>query len=146
MSIATDWLLAKTNEAEAVASIVTTEQRSLDDWPHLILEGIGELELQDLASALHPESAGPEVPTALGELLFQGSDEGPFVAALAEDFVERLATAPDSTIPAIAATWHRSEHLAPLPVSEVEEVLRSIVAFTRRSRATGIPILQLMTM
>jgi hypothetical protein len=143
MSVWTDWLLAEEDEAEAVASILTTEERSFEDWPHLTLEGIGILELQHLASALHSDGTAP---AALGDLLFQGSEEGPFVALLAEDFALRLATTPDSAIPAIAAAWHRSEHLAPLPLSKLEQVLREIVAFARRSRDTGTPILQLMTM
>ena len=39
MGCFTDWFLADENEAEAIASIVTTEEHSFEDWPALSIRG-----------------------------------------------------------------------------------------------------------
>ncbi len=47
----TDWFLAKEDEAEQIASIVTTEEREFEDWPHIEFPLI-ELELMALSATL----------------------------------------------------------------------------------------------
>ena len=51
MSMWTDWFIADATDAEAIASIVT-EERDHDDWPHLELSGVIELQLMALWGVL----------------------------------------------------------------------------------------------
>src|SRR5262249_60957325 len=52
MSFYTDWFVADASEAEAVASIVTTEEHSFEDWPHLALKDVAEVPLTLLRGIL----------------------------------------------------------------------------------------------
>ena len=144
MSISTDWLIAPEAEAESVASILTTEERSFDDWPSVCLEGIGDLELQHLAACLRGD--GRSADSVLGELLYEESEEGPFVAAVDPRFIEALAAIEEPSVATVSEAWRQSEHLREWPPSDVAETLSRMVAFARRSQASGTPVLQLMTL
>ena len=143
MSISTDWLIAQEAEADAVASILTTEERSFDDWPSLCLEGVGQLELQDLAACLRGD--GKSTHSVLGSLLHQASEEGPFVAAVDPSFIEALAAIEGSSLSTVSEAWHQSEHLRDWSLPEVAKTLSQMVAFARRSRASSTPVLELVT-
>lgn len=143
MGIFTTWLLATEPDAPAVASIVVTEERSYDEWPSVSLHGIGDMEFQDLGAIVHADGAGES--STLGDLLYQGSDEGPFVAAVAPAFIGGLAALSDTSLPNIAAAWRRSEHLREWRAEDVLRTLTEIVAFARRSRQAQTPVLQLVT-
>jgi hypothetical protein len=143
MSIVTDWLIASEGEASAVASILTTEEHSFDDWPTLSLQGIGDLELGDLAKLLVQSANRGQ---HLGPLLYQESEEGPFVAAVHPEFVAALADLVDDGVNAVGKAWGRSQHLSDWPSSDLAQTVRQMTEFARRSREEGKPILQLMTM
>jgi hypothetical protein len=68
----TDWFVADIADADAIASIVTDE-RDFDDWPHLGLKNIGELELSLLWGAIRGDLDVP--PDPAGTLLHQREDE-----------------------------------------------------------------------
>jgi hypothetical protein len=143
VSISTDWLIAQEADAEAVASILTTEERSFDDWPSLCLQGVGQLELQHLAASLRGD--GQSTRSVLGSLLHQASEQGPFVAAVDSGFIEALATLEESSLGAVSEAWQQSEHLRDWPLAEVGDTLSQMVAFARRARESGTPVLELVT-
>jgi len=144
VSISTDWLIASDTDAAAVASIVTTEDRSFDDWPSVCLEGIGDLELRHLAALLRADAGSGG--SHFGDLLYQESEEGPFVAAVHPRFIQALAAMEDPSLASVSGQWRKSEHLRDWPLSEVSETLSRMVAFARQAQAAGTPILQLMTL
>jgi hypothetical protein len=144
MSISTDWLIASEAEAEAVASILTTEERSFDDWPSTCLEGIGELELTDLAAVLRGD--GQPARSTVGELLYEASEDGPFVAAVERTFIEALAGLSEQSYRAIANAWRASEHLTGWPSDDVMAILARMSHFARQAKEKGMPVLQLMTL
>lgn len=144
MSIFTDWLIAKEDEAPAVASIVTTEERSYDDWPAICLQGIGEMELQALAEILRRHTNADR--STLGELLYRGSEEGPFVAAVRADFIDLLASLTDQSMDRVAADWRSSEHLRAWASADILRTLASMTLFARRAQELQTPVLQLMTL
>jgi hypothetical protein len=143
MSIFTDWLLAGEAEAEAVASIITTEEHAHDDWPNLCLQGIGEMELMDLANILLADRT--TAASHLGDLLYQASEEGPFVAPVDPRFIAALADLTEASVATTATSWRRSEHLREYPPADLQRLLAEMVALSRRSLQSGTPILQLMT-
>src|SRR5205085_8665333 len=84
----TDWFLAGEGEAEAIASTVSTEERSFEDWPNLSIENVGESDLSALWGILR--GAPTSLDSASGDLLFQDSG-GVFISRVVPGFVEALA-------------------------------------------------------
>jgi hypothetical protein len=102
----TDWFVADIADADAIASIVTDE-RDFDDWPHLGLKNIGELELSLLWGAIRGDLDAP--PDPAGTLLHQREDEdggGILVFTVAPEFVTALAQLPADQQQRLAVTWH----------------------------------------
>ena len=91
MSWYTDWFLADEADAEAVASLADDESHSFDDWPHLSMPNIGELELMLLWGLLNGNPKGME--DVSGESLFQELDDegGVFVTRVKPAFIAALA-------------------------------------------------------
>src|SRR6266545_2000445 len=92
----TDWFVADIADADAIASIVTDE-RDFDDWPHLGLKNIGELELSRYGAR------------SAATLLHQREDEdggGILVFTVAPEFVTALAQLPADQQQRLAVTWH----------------------------------------
>ena len=140
MSFYTDWFLADEGDAEAIASTVTTEEHSSDDWPNLSMKGIGEIDLSSLWGILRGEPDSPD--SATGDLLFQEGDEV-FVCRVDPGFVEALAAVKPAAVKRIAAEWHKTEELADWEAADVESVLRELVKFAGRAKRERKPVLQL---
>jgi len=144
VSIFTDWLIANEVEAPAVASIITTEEHSYENWPVICLKGVGELELQDLAAILRGDTNSDR--STLGELLYRQSEEGPFVAAVRTDFIDLLAALPEQSLDGVAAAWQSSEHLRAWSLADVRGTLADMTVFARQALELRTPVLQLMTL
>jgi hypothetical protein len=141
MSFYTDWFMAADTDAEAIASIVTTEEHSHDDWPNLALRNIGVFELQLLYELLKPgRDGGKDVSEAV---LFNGGEEGPFVSRVQPLFVDALAAVKDGDIPALAQRWRNPHAHFSWPAEELAAVIRSLVKFAERARKAGKPVLEL---
>jgi hypothetical protein len=136
----TDWFLADECDAEAVASIAITEEHSFEDWPHLALKGIGEIDLSALWGILRgkPDS----LDSATGDLLFQEGEEV-FVCRVELAFVSALAAVKPAALKRLAAEWNESEGLADWDAAEVESAMRELVKFARRAKREDKPVLQL---
>ena len=109
MGFYTDWFLAAESEAEAVASIATTEEYSFEDWPHLSMKNVGEMDLSALWSILRDEPDSHD--SATGALLFQEAEEV-FVCRVKPGFVEALASVTSAAIKRIANAWSKTEGLS----------------------------------
>ena len=140
MGFYTDWFLADDEDAEAVASIATTEEHSFEDWPHLSLKGFGEMDLSALWGIHRGEL--DSLDSATGALLFQEADEV-FVSRVERGFIKSLAAVKPAAVKSLAAEWNKSEELSDWGAAEVESVLRELVTFARRAEREGRPMLQL---
>src|SRR5262245_49958016 len=108
MAFYTDWFLADEGEAEAVATIATTEEYSFEDWPHLQLKGVSEMDLSSLWGILRgqPDS----LDSATGDLLAQEGKEV-FVCCVEPGFVEALGAVKPAAVKRLAAEWNKTEGL-----------------------------------
>jgi len=140
MGFYTDWFLAGQDDAQAVATIATTGEHSFEDWPHLSLKGVGEIDLALLWGILRGEPDSIDSPT--DDLLVQVDDEV-FVTRIEPGFVAALAAVNEATIKRLAAEWRRTEGLEDWSAAEVERVLTDLVRFSQRASREGKPVLQL---
>lgn len=140
MGFYSNWFLAEKGDAEAISSIVTTEEHSFEDWPHLSLKDVSEMDLSALWGILRVEP--DSLDTATGDLLHRQGDEV-FVCLVEPGFVDLLAAVNPSTIKRLAETWHKSEGLTRWNLKEVESAIRQLVDFTGRAKRERKPILQL---
>ena len=138
MSYYTDWFLAEEADAEVIAS----SDDPLDRWPHLSMKGIGMMELTSLWSALDGKDPDGERTTS-GTLLYQESEDGPFVSRVVPEFIQALAEVKDADRDRIAAEWQESDELMDWLVSEVTEIPGEIVEFARTSVRERKPVLEL---
>ena len=122
MSFYTNWFLAVEKDAKAVASIVTTEERSFVDWPHLSMKSVSEMDLSALWGILRgdPDS----LDTATGELLFEEAGEI-FVCRVEPKFVEALASVQAPTIKQLAIEWNKYEGLSDWNLPEATTISSS---------------------
>lgn len=139
MGFYTDWFLAGAGDAEAIASIATTEEHSFQDWPHLSLKGIGEMDLSALWDLLRSQS---DVEDPEAELLFEEEGEV-FVSRIEPAFVGALATVPLDRVASLAAEWQQTEELADWDVVDLEEVIREMVGFAQLAQRGSKVVLQL---
>jgi hypothetical protein len=144
MSWYTDWFLADEAEAEAVAGIAGDEEHSFDDWPHLAMKSVGDMELMSLRGVLQ-ETDG----TAYyhGAALYQQHDDegGVAVCRVLPAFVAELAAVSPRRLKQVAAAWHAREPMGDWVAADVAAVLGEMVAFARRAAREGKPVLQLTT-
>jgi hypothetical protein len=131
--------------APADAEAVGCDEDAADRWPSVWLKHVGDLELVQLWSAvadLPPEPGR----TLMGDLLFQGGEDGPFVMRVPERFVAALASLEAERVPAIAAAWGRSEELADWRPEELAGVVGELREFAQRAVASGQAVLQVATL
>ena len=140
MSFHTDWFLADKADAESIASIAITEEHSFEDWPHLSMQGIGEMDLSTLWGILRGEP--DSLDSTSGDLLFQEAEEV-FVCLVEPGFIEALAAVKPAAVKRVAAEWNKSEELADWNAAEVVSLLRGMVKFASQARREGKPALQL---
>jgi hypothetical protein len=147
VSFYTDWFLADASEAEAVASIVTTEEHSFEDWPHLALKDVADVPLTLLRGILRGQ---PGTPLGVdGETLFwDEGEEGEGMVSVTQvlpAFVEELAALTPAQAKRAAAAWHGCEGMTDWAAADVARCLREMATFARRARRAGKPVLRLST-
>ena len=140
MSFYTDWFLADQSEAEAIASIATDETHSHDDWPHLAMKDVGEMELMRLWVVLRD---GERLVAASKVVFMPYEGGGPVVTRLDADFVAALAGLEKPDVDRVATAWHATPEMARWEVATVASRLCEMAEFARRARREGKPILQL---
>lgn len=145
MSWYTDWFLADEAEAEAVAGIASDDEHSFDDWPHLAMRSVGEMELMALRSVLRGQLASTE--DIHEDALYHRSDEdgGVVVTRVTPGFVADLAALAGKQAEDVARQWQQCEAMADWEPGTLGEVLREMVEFAHCALREGKPVLQLST-
>jgi hypothetical protein len=151
MSWYTDWFLADEAEAGAIASIGSDDDdgHSFEDWPHLAMKSIGEMELMRLWGVLRGDSermddvSGGSLFVAGGEEEDEEAEGGTVVSRVDADFLAALAALSEPEIDRVAGAWHGCEEMAEWEAETVSWRLREMVEFARRAGREGKPILQL---
>ncbi len=146
MSWYTDWFLADEVEAEAIAAIGDEDgESSFEDWPHLSMKSVGEMELISLRAILCGKPGGTE--DYHGDALYQQYDEegGVAVTAVLPEFLAELVSLTAKPMKDVALLWQQCEAMAEWESATVVEVLREMVAFARRAEKEGKAVLELST-
>ncbi len=137
MGVLTDLLLARPEEAAAIAAEWPSEGRS--PWPHIEMKGQSQVTLGQLLAIIRDVEWTPEI--FLDEQLAGGGLEGPWVSAVPADFVAEVADLDDDRFGQVADAWSEIEDFEGWDVSEVNESLTLLRAFCRRARAEGASML-----
>jgi hypothetical protein len=139
----TTWFIAKEDEAEAIESIVTTEEHSPEDWSHLELQ-LGQLELMALSAALRGAKNITEESTLEKPLVFREED-GLLIARVVDAFLQALARVTDERVPGLTDAWvERMDEESHEP-EELRAILSELVSFARQAVARRSPVLSLST-
>ncbi|PTL78428.1 hypothetical protein [Vitiosangium sp. GDMCC 1.1324] len=139
----TTWFIAKEDEAEAIESIVTTEEHSPEDWTYIELPLI-EMELMALSAALRGTEDITSERTLEKPLVFREED-GLIVARVVDSFIQALARITEGNVPDLADAWAErtdQEHHEP---EELREILSDMADFARQAVAHRSPVLSLAT-
>lgn len=141
------WLFhAAVEEAPAIRSIVTTQARRFDEWPHLAVPGVDGPDLNELEKLARPKR--PKGSSRIGgALLDRGKlTEEPFTAVsqLAPEFVAALAGLDDPAADALGKAW--SDSIDGVPERDAAQLVRQMGEFVRRGAAAGLPVLELVRM
>ena len=141
------WLFrAAAGDAPAIRSVVTTEARRFDEWPHLAVPGVDGPDLNKLEKLARPKR--PKGSSRVGGVLLDRgklTDE-PFTAVsqFSPEFAAALAGLDDAAAAGLAAGWSgvidgvTEEHAAGL--------LRRMREFARGAAEAGLPVLELVRM
>ena len=144
MSFYTDWLIAGEHEAEAVLSILTTEERAFEDWPHLSLKSIGQMDLMTLWAAIRQEHG--QLKSTLDDPVAGDTEEGPLVCRVEATFVSALARVQDADIDRLVEQWRQTDGLSDREPTELTGLLHEIRDFAKTAEASGKPVLELVVL
>jgi hypothetical protein len=124
------------------AEAIAFDEEAQDRWPSVWLKHIGDLELVALWEVIggSPSASGG---TLMANLVFQGSEEGPFVMSVPPEFITAVASIPDHEASNVAATWGQIEELADWQKEELVSVLNDLRNFAKQALASGQPVLQI---
>jgi hypothetical protein len=138
----TTWFIAKEDEAEAIASIVTTEEHAPEEWTFIELPLI-EMELMALSSALRGTEHITGESTLEEPLVFD--EEEMIVARVVDTFIQALANVAEDKRPHLVEEWAAKidrDHHEP---DELHSLLEELTGFARQAVARGSPVLSLVT-
>jgi hypothetical protein len=138
----TTWFLAREEEAEAIASIITTEEHSPEEWPYLEFPLI-ELELMALAAVVQEDEALATEPISEEPLVWD--DEGLGVMRVKDPFIQALARVAPGSIPGLVEAWAERMDQDDHEPARLRELLSTLSGFARDSVARQRPVLQLVT-
>ena len=138
----TTWFIAKEEEADAIASIVTTEERAVEDWTFIEFPLI-EMELMALSAALRGEESISRESTLEEPLVFD--EESLIVARVVDAFVRALAGVDTTKLPAVVGAWSAKMDRDQYQPEQLEGLLSALVAFAQRSVERQSPVLSLVT-
>ncbi|ATB42458.1 hypothetical protein CYFUS_007936 [Cystobacter fuscus] len=138
----TTWFIAKEDEAEAIASIVTTEEHAPEEWTFIEFPLI-EMELMALSAALRGTESVSGESTMEEPLVFD--EEGLIVARVVDSFIQALARVATGSESALADVWVEKmdrDHHEP---EQLREHLSQLAGFARQAIARKSPVLSLVT-
>jgi hypothetical protein len=139
----TTWFIAREDEAEAIESIVTTEEHSPEDWPHLEFPLI-ELELMALSAALRGADEIIDESTLEDPLVFREED-GLLIAKVEDSFLQALARLPEEILTDLTEVWAERIDQNNHEPEKLREILADLVSFARKALERRSPVLSLST-
>jgi hypothetical protein len=139
----TTWFIAREDEAEALESILTTEEHSPEDWPNIDLPLI-EMELMALSAALRGTENITSERTLEDPLIFREED-GLLIARVVDSFIQALARVLDENVPGLSEAWAERIDQENHELEELREILSDMVKFARETVARRSPVLSLAT-
>lgn len=134
------WFLAEPDDAAAIRSIVTTKERRLTEWPHLVIKQVDAQDINKLERLARAKKKG----AVGGKMLVRGKiTDNPFVAVseVAASFLQGLAALDDAAVDDVAEKW--ADDLSDIEPAVVVELLRELAAFARRGQQARKPVFQL---
>ena len=138
----TTWFIAKEEEAEAIASIVTTEEHAVEDWTFIEFPLI-EMELMALSAALRGSETITGESTLEEPLVFD--EESLIVARVVDAFVRALAGVDLAKLPPVVAAWSAKMDRDQYQPEQLQGLLSALVAFAQRAVERQSPVLSLVT-
>ncbi|MEQ1876398.1 MAG: hypothetical protein ABL958_07115 [Bdellovibrionia bacterium] len=120
MQITTVWLMADQGNLENVVSSISENVDTLKEWPHIFLEGLGQLELMELWKIINPKALETQVSDGL--LL---DHQKLYLTTLNRDFIHAIGWIEDSAIENVAQEWARK--IAPLHIKENLDLLTKLM-------------------
>ncbi len=139
----TTWFIATEDEAEAIESIITTEEHSPEDWPHLEFPLI-ELELMALSAALRGADEIIDESTLEDPLVFREED-GLLIAKVEDSFLQALARVTEEILPDLTEVWVERIEQNNHDPEKLREILSHLADFARKAQARRSPVLSLST-
>jgi hypothetical protein len=139
----TTWFIAREDEAEAIESIVTTEEHAPEDWTYIELPLI-EMELMALSAALRGTEDITSERTLEDPLIFREED-GLLIARVTDSFIQALARVTDQNLPGLVEAWAERIDQENLEPEQLREVLSDLVSFARKATVRRSPVLSLAT-
>ena len=140
------WFLAPAGDAAAIRSTSTSESRSRDEWPHVVLPGVDGPDVNKLEKLARPKR--PKGSSKIGgELLDRGKmTDTPFTAVsrVAPEFLQALAALDGPA----AGELGRGLAAAIYGVTEdaATKLVGQMAAFARQATKAGLPVLELDVM
>lgn len=137
---------AAVDDAAAIRSVVTTGERRMDDWPHLVVPGVDGPDMNVLERLAKPKKARWSSRIG-GELLDRSKlTATPFTAVsrLTPEFVEFLAELDPVAAKTLSQAW--SQKIDAVPEDQAHQLVQQISAFARQSLQTRVPVLELVRM
>lgn len=139
----TDWFLAQEKEAEAIASIVTTEEHAPEDWTHLEFP-LMQMDLMALcATLLGDEEQAAE--SVLEEPLVWDEEGGLCVARVKDTFIQALARVKPGGVEALVEAWQAQLEGGEHEPEELSEYLTQLADFARDAVKKRSPVIELNT-
>jgi hypothetical protein len=126
VSFYTDWFVAEASEADAIASIATTEEHAFEDWPHLALKDVADVALTLLRGILHGQPGKALDVDGESHFWDEGEDGEGMVSVrqVLPAFVEELAALTPARVRQVAAVWHTCDGMTDWAAGDVAKCLR----------------------
>ena len=138
----TTWFIAKEEEADAIASIVTTEEHAVEDWTFIEFPLI-EMELMALSAALRGSETITGESTLEEPLVFD--EESLIVARVVDAFIRALAVVDTPKLPAVVGAWSAKMDRDQYQPEQLQGLLSALVAFAQRAVEQQSSVLSLVT-
>ena len=125
---------------EADAARVVAAEPPAKEWGAWFAKDLDEIKLTQLWAAI---GSSPTVPLPAMRLLYSHSDDGPWVCAVPQPLVVRLAELEGAALQSVGAMWAAAEEFAldRWKTADVLEALSELHAACRQAQAAGKTLL-----
>jgi hypothetical protein len=137
----TTWFIAREDEAKALEAIVTTEERSPEEWTYIELPLI-QIELMALSAALRGSEDITSERTLENPLIYRGA-YGLLIARVKDSLIQNLARVTDENVPGLAADWAELIDRKYHEPGTLHDLLTDLVKFSREAVARRSPVMTL---